>query len=413
MDLQALFDAPAGRGFGVQMRRRELLVGGALGAVGCTLRTKAERFDLEATLYARGDAAFRRVLDRRAQYGLQIIFSSIDRRGSQPLAQTSSLYGEADRWFWPASLIKLPLAALALEQLAAREWSALSTLEFAKRASCVGDPDPMPDSAADDIARLIERALILSDNFAANALYDFLGSELIQRRLKTLGYPLARIVARLAFCTPEQQRLSPAYVARDARAGMIAQVAERRDETPYSAPFGQILRGRGYIENGTLIKQPRDFSNANCLPLRDVHQMLMAVVRPELVEQAQRFKLRETDRLALVQTLAALPRERGFAEADFPDAWCKFLLYGDHLGRIPPGVRIHNKIGQAYGYLSDTAYFHEPASGLEFFLSALIYVNADGIFNDDRYEYETIGLPFLAQLGRIVLEASRQAHHSG
>jgi len=141
--------------------------------------------------------------------------------------------------------------------------------------------------------------------------------------------------------------------------------------------------------------------------------MLMAVVRPELVEQAQRFKLRETDRLALVQTLAALPRERGFAEADFPDAWCKFLLYGDHLGRIPPGVRIHNKIGQAYGYLSDTAYFHEPASGLEFFLSALIYVNADGIFNDDRYEYETIGLPFLAQLGRIVLEASRQAHHSG
>jgi hypothetical protein len=36
-------------------------------------------------------------------------------------------------------------------------------------------------------------------------------------------------------------------------------------------------------------------------------------------------------------------------------------------------------------------------------LSATLYVNADGVLNDDRYEYDTIGYPFLAELGRRVL----------
>jgi hypothetical protein len=31
-------------------------------------------------------------------------------------------------------------------------------------------------------------------------------------------------------------------------------------------------------------------------------------------------------------------------------------------------------------------------------------VNADGVFNDDAYEYDEIGMPFLARLGRAVYE---------
>ena len=34
-------------------------------------------------------------------------------------------------------------------------------------------------------------------------------------------------------------------------------------------------------------------------------------------------------------------------------------------------------------------------------LTATIYVNSDGIMNDDRYDYETIGLPFLYRLGQF------------
>jgi hypothetical protein len=39
---------------------------------------------------------------------------------------------------------------------------------------------------------------------------------------------------------------------------------------------------------------------------------------------------------------------------------------------------------------------------IEFILAATINTNTDGIFNDGKYEYETIGLPYLSKLGRMI-----------
>jgi hypothetical protein len=50
--------------------------------------------------------------------------------------------------------------------------------------------------------------------------------------------------------------------------------------------------------------------------------------------------------------------------------------------------------------LTETAYIGDSKAGIGFLLSATILVNANGVFNDDQYEYEPIGIPFLAQLGR-------------
>jgi hypothetical protein len=37
---------------------------------------------------------------------------------------------------------------------------------------------------------------------------------------------------------------------------------------------------------------------------------------------------------------------------------------------------------------------------VEFMLSATIHVNENQIYNDNVYEYNSIGIPFLAELGR-------------
>jgi beta-lactamase class A len=382
------------------MQRRQLLVASALLGSGCVALKHSTNSALEAKLYRFGDRAFRRVLDRRDEYGLQIIYTPIDQRAGEPLLSTQSLYGSEDRWFWPASLIKLPLAALTLETLAARDWPRSARVQFQPRPACLGEPTAMPGSATDDIARLIERTLIVSDNFAANALYDFLGTAAIQQRLGAMGYDTARITGRLAFCTPDQQRTTPAFSVLAANGERLLEQVERVDRQIYSAPLGPILRGRGYFQNDQLIQQPRDFSNGNHLALADVHQMLIAIMRPTSVPPEQRWALRDDDLVWLRRTLATLPRQAGFNEADYPDNWAKFLTYGDQKGRIPESVHIHNKIGQAFGYLSDCAYIRTPEKA--FFLSAAIYVNADGIYNDDRYEYDSIGFPFLGQLGRIL-----------
>ena len=67
---------------------------------------------------------------------------------------------------------------------------------------------------------------------------------------------------------------------------------------------------------------------------------------------------------------------------------------------MPSNIRIYNKVGMAYGFLIDNAYIIDTDSGLEFFLSAVIYVNSNGVLNDDDYEYEELGLPFLSALGK-------------
>ena len=52
----------------------------------------------------------------------------------------------------------------------------------------------------------------------------------------------------------------------------------------------------------------------------------------------------------------------------------------------------------------------DEKEGIQFLLSATILVNKNEIFNDDTYEYDTIGIPFLAQLGREIyaLEKNRK-----
>ena len=67
---------------------------------------------------------------------------------------------------------------------------------------------------------------------------------------------------------------------------------------------------------------------------------------------------------------------------------------------MPDHVSIYNKVGYAYGTLTDCAYIHDEKNKVEFMVTATILVNKDGIFNDNVYEYDEVGIPFLAQLGR-------------
>ena len=82
------------------------------------------------------------------------------------------------------------------------------------------------------------------------------------------------------------------------------------------------------------------------------------------------------------------------------DSYNKFLLYGDLKGEMSPKIRIYNKIGQAYGTLTDIAYIKEgDHQGI---LAVSLLVNENGIFNDDHYEYEELGLPFMGLFGRAL-----------
>lgn len=152
-----------------------------------------------------------------------------------------------------------------------------------------------------------------------------------------------------------------------------------------------------------------DFSSKNRIGLQDLHSVLIGLVFPNTVPTAQRFNFRPEDRNFMLKYMSQLPTESKSPpySADTASHWqsyCKFLLYGSQKGPLPKNIRIFNKVGEAYGQLTDVAYVVDFEKKIEFFLSATIYCNKDEVLNDDQYDYETIGFPFMKQLGQVIYD---------
>jgi len=100
--------------------------------------------------------------------------------------------------------------------------------------------------------------------------------------------------------------------------------------------------------------------------------------------------------------MSQVPREAGYNVEEYYDSYGKFFMFGDSKQPIPKHVNIYNKVGYAYGTLTETAYIQDKSHHVEFILSATILVNKNQIFNDNVYEYDAIGIPFFAELGRTI-----------
>ena len=156
-----------------------------------------------------------------------------------------------------------------------------------------------------------------------------------------------------------------------------------------------------------LIEEPFDFSKKNRLSLQSLHAIVKAILFPEAVEERQRFNLTKDDYAFLAKYMSMRPAESRspvYASPEYWDNYVKMIYYGTQKTPPEPSIRIFNKTGTAYGYLIESAYIADFANNVELLLSAVIYCNSDGIFNDDKYDYPTLGYPFLKELGRVFYE---------
>jgi hypothetical protein len=263
-------------------------------------------------------------------------------------------------------------------------------------------PDDEPDF--ESLRRSLTRIFTISENPPFNRLYDFLGVDAIHARLAALGYPAARLISRMSAPVRDNTRTRAGQV-RDGSGRVHAEIPERVGRVR-RFPFAEARTGSGFLrDDGVLVPGPHDFSAANFIALADSQQMLKALVDPASVPTHQRWALPESMRAELLRIMAMLPRESKdpvYPETEYPDGYARFFMLGDRRERKPEGLRLVGKVGDAYGFATDVEYITVDGSTVECLLSANVYVNADGIFNEDRYEYETLGYPFLATLGRAV-----------
>ncbi len=401
---------------------RTCLALAALPAAGCVSRSQSLALPDEApsaqdakTLWSR---MFRRlppelsVLTADPRYRVQIVYAPLrhDDDGQLHVEDVFTWQLDNEHWFPAMSLVKLPMALLVAETLSAYHVGFDSRLELDRRPVNGEWPDGEPDREL--VARSLRRMLVASDNAPFNRFYDFIGPEALNSRLAAMGYANARIISRLGVEPGRDQRST---VSGSLLSGSGRPVLRwpARTSPVLTVGLEHTTLGTAWVDaKGHQQNTPMDFAGANYLPLQDAFDMLRALLYPEQTPPRRRWAINASLRAQLIEMLGLTPRESidpQFPAAQFPDSGNAYFVTGDSGTRErAPKLTLTGKNGMAYGYVGDVRYLHDSEARAQCLLAAVIYCNADGVINDDQYEVESIGIPFLAALGRAALAVSRE-----
>ena len=374
--------------------------------------TKTDAF-LENLLIA-NPQYFADILSHRKEWNTQIIYTQIT-RGANGMPSLKNYYFNVNpaNYFYPASTVKLPVSLLALQRLNELKEKGIDKnttmiTETGNSSQTAVYNDPTSPDGRPTIAQYIKKILMVSDNDAYNRLYEFLGQEYINAELHKKGYEDVQLLHRLQIALPaaENRQTNPVKFL-DADNAVLYEQSMQTNTTQYVKRNDSL--GKGFYQSGNLVEGAMNFSAKNRISLEDLHTILISLVFPKKVYANQRFNLTDEDRAFVFKYMSQLPTESTYPPyssdtAAYWPAYCKFLLFGSEKGNLPKNIRIFNKVGDAYGQLLDVAYIVDYENKVEFFLSAVMYCNSDGILNDDKYDYNTIGLPFMKNLGQVIYD---------
>ena len=355
---------------------------------------------------------FKQITGNPSKYRVQILYTQINRdKHNKPSLKTYSYRLNSDEYFYPASTVKLAASVLALEKINAlkldKNWFMYT------RKSREGQQEILKDLSSESgrpsIAHYIKKILLVSDNEAYNRLYEFLGQKDFNQTMKSKGFKGVRFTHRLQVpLTPmENQFTNPIEFIDSTSRTRYFQEAAFNDQAIFSKQ--PILVGQGFMNSeGKIELTPYDFTFKNAFPLAAQHKFLQRLMLPEAFPTKKQFKLTKEDYSFLYQYMSQYPTESKFpnysADSTYHPTYGKFIYYGsDKHEPVNANIRIFNKVGDAYGFLLDNAYVVDFENRIEFMVSAVILCNEDEIFNDDQYDYDRIGFPFLKELGKEIM----------
>ena len=295
---------------------------------------------------------------------------------------------DSNQYFYPASTVKLPIALFALEKLNEHKYLSIDTPFMLE-----------DDTLKTTMRKELEKIFVLSDNQANNRLFEFLGQDYINQKFISKGLNESRIFHRLS--TTKSSNLNGKRVDFFLNDSIVS--FQNKNSAPAKLSLRGLKKGVGYInQDGRLIKKPMDFSDKNFISINDLHKIIKILFFSEKFEELIRFNLTQLQKNLVFKYMSAYPEEFGYDEKEYAYFFNKFFIYGDKEFEFSNNFKIYNKVGFAYGQLTDTAYIIND--NVSIILTATIDVNSNKIYNDDNYDYDIVGFPFLAQLSRGIFK---------
>lgn len=402
---------------------------------------------------------YKEVFKKSDAYRLEIIYTQIDRNTENKPAYKIYTYGNSENYFYPASLVKLPVAIFAMEKLrnSFTDVAVDYYIKFDTSTFCNGHKydnyahkylrangsESLYDIAkryriepyqlvllnpqiqnADKVLKpgtvvkislkpslytlkdLITAMLVYSDNECYNKMLDFVGQDYILLRCKDLFLNEIAVRRKFLFCENHEYNISLPFALYNYDSLFITREELKMVQEAVNTKYIKAKIGKAHYFNGRLINQARDFTGHNRISLYDLNKLLIKLVMNEYIEGKEKLNITRFEQRTLLKLLGMYPREDIFLrsnEYEFAeDGYTLFLLNGNDTTAIPNNIRAINICGQAYGFTNDCAYFFDTQQKLEFFLAARIYTNKNNILGDDIYEYKELAAPFMKKLGEVI-----------
>lgn len=368
--------------------------------------------DLAALLAA--EPACRAVLERSKEHRLQVSLAEPFERRDGSLGLRRSTLGDPQQYFYPASAIKLCGAVAALLHLNEhnRVHGTALGLDSTLRVEPRFAGDRLVDADASNVVdgrltvrHALRKLLLVSDNAAYNHCFDLCGQQGLNAAMWRGGFASVRLWHRLSEARGPDEHV----VTRAVQVGATTFAARPAAAKLANDGWRELDVGSAFVDGDQRIAAPMSFAQKNAIVLADLQDVLVEVVRPEIDTGKRGFpELTTAQRQFLVTTMGEYPRESANPRYDpkvHPDHAVKFVLRGVRTAVPQEHLRVHDKIGRAYGFSVENAWIEDTRTGVGFFLAIVLYTNDDGVLNDDRYEYETVADPFLDAVGAAVARA--------
>ena len=343
------------------------------------------------------------IYKNKENHNLQILYTKVVRDSlGMPSFIQYDYQADNNVYFYPASTMKLPIVALTLQKINELRNTGINITVESKILLLSADQITTETTFKD----LISKVFLVSDNSASNILINFLGYNYFNQQMREKG--LNTIVLNHKF-NPDP------YVKTDWKIYTLDRDLISKDETQEIIEHNNLdnlLQGKFQILHGEEVATPFNFKTKNRASLRDLDGVMKRIIYPDLFQEQDRINLSDQDYNFLRYWMSRFTFEDIGIEyqkdSQYFDSYNKFFIYGDSTNTIDRKIRIYNKVGVAYGALTDISYIRDYQKKIEFFLSATIYVNQNQIVNDNIYEYDDVGIPFLAELARQVYKLEEQ-----
>ena len=367
---------------------------------GCSLETNPIKSSF------RNNNFLKEIIKEKEDYEIQVLLTKINHYNSQVNFQEYKYQLDDNKYFYPASTIKLPIVVLALKKI--NELRSKGSEITLKSKITLNYKDDYSELVIRDsitsFQNLIADVFLVSDNSASNILIDFIGYNYFNDEMKNAGFYKTYLNHKF---NPDPY-VNSTWQISDLDNNIISSLNDNQKIIKADDNTSGLDKGERRYLKGEILDESLNFSEKNRSSITDMHNLIKYIFYPDIFDSTNTFNLNVEDYDFLRYWMSRFTYEdigeKFIGDEKFFETYNKFFIHGDEQSLSNEQIRVYNKIGQAYGTSIDNGLIKNYQDNIEFILTATIYTNKNKVINDNLYEYDDIAVPFLAKLSRAIYD---------